>query len=189
MKCLKYALCAVVVFLASFTMAANFKVNTAKSKIKWVGKKVTGKHFGFISIKSGSFKFDKKKLVSGDISVDMKSIMVEDVKDPKWNKKLKDHLESKDFFHSSKHPLSKFKITKVDGEKVIGKMTIRGVTKEVQLPVKIVIKDDTLTAKAKVTIDRTDYGLKYKSGKFLKSLGDKMIYDNFNLELNLVANK
>ena len=34
-------------------------------------------------------------------------------------------------------------------------------------------------------IDRTKFGIKYSSGSFFKNLGDKMIYDNFSLTVNI----
>ena len=41
-------------------------------------------------------------------------------------------------------------------------------------------------ANAKLKIDRTKYGVKYASKSFIKNVGDKMIYDEFDLEVNLI---
>jgi hypothetical protein len=45
------------------------------------------------------------------------------------------------------------------------------------------IKTDgsTVTADAVVKIDRTKYEIKYGSGKFFENLGDKAIYDDFDI--------
>ena len=45
--------------------------------------------------------------------------------------------------------------------------------------------------KGKLIIDRTAYGLKYNSKKFFdaKALGDKIIDDNFEVDVNLIAKK
>ena len=40
-----------------------------------------------------------------------------------------------------------------------------------------------------MVVDRTRYDIKYGSGSFFDSLGDKTIYDEFTLNINLVANK
>ena len=42
-------------------------------------------------------------------------------------------------------------------------------------------------ANAKLKIDRTKYGIKYKSKNFIKNIGDKMIYDEFDLEVNTLS--
>jgi hypothetical protein len=42
-------------------------------------------------------------------------------------------------------------------------------------------------AKAKVTIDRAKYDVRYGSKSFFDNLGDKAIYDEFTLDLDLVA--
>jgi hypothetical protein len=36
-------------------------------------------------------------------------------------------------------------------------------------------------------VDRTKFEIKYRSANWVENLGDKAIYDDFELELNLVA--
>jgi len=50
---------------------------------------------------------------------------------------------------------------------------------------------DMLTAIATIVIDRSDYNVKYNSKSFfdVEALGDKMIYDEFTINLHLVAKK
>jgi hypothetical protein len=43
------------------------------------------------------------------------------------------------------------------------------------------------SAKATVTLDRTKWNVKYGSGKFFENLGDKLIYDDFTVELDVKA--
>ncbi|MDD5151626.1 MAG: YceI family protein, partial [Flavobacterium sp.] len=42
------------------------------------------------------------------------------------------------------------------------------------------------TATTTLTIDRTKYDIKYGSKSFFESIGDKAIYDNFDLTVSLV---
>jgi len=49
------------------------------------------------------------------------------------------------------------------------------------------IEGGVVNAAADFDIDRTQWDLKYGSGKFFENLGDKMISDNFNLKLKLIA--
>ena len=45
------------------------------------------------------------------------------------------------------------------------------------------------TATAKITLDRTDFDVRYGSGSFFDNLGDKTIYDEFDRQVSLVAGK
>jgi len=51
------------------------------------------------------------------------------------NKDRDQHLKSADFFDAENHPEITFKSKSYDGEKMVGDMTIRGVTKELVLDV------------------------------------------------------
>ena len=44
-------------------------------------------------------------------------------------------------------------------------------------------------ATADITIDRSDFNVRYGSGSFFDNLGDKTIYDEFDLSLKLVGTK
>jgi polyisoprenoid-binding protein YceI len=172
--------------------AANLEVDSSKSSVRWLGKKVTGAHNGTIALKSGQVELDGKNIKGGVFEIDMGSIIVEDLKDPEWNKKLNDHLKSDDFFGVATHPVSTFKITSVKPLKkkdstheISGDLTIKGITHPVTFPAKIEVKGNEASAKGKVTVDRTKYNIRYGSGKFFDNLGDKMINDEFQLELDL----
>ena len=46
-----------------------------------------------------------------------------------------------------------------------------------------------LSAIAKIIIDRTKWGVEYKSGNIFKDLGDKIIYDDIEFDIFLVSEK
>jgi polyisoprenoid-binding protein YceI len=129
----------------------------------------------------------------------MHSIVDEDLTDPGANQKLTGHLKSDDFFGVDKHPTATFKIveatpiaTQTPGgptHTVKGDLTIKGQTQSVSFPATITVAGDKGEANATVMVDRTLYGIRYGSGKFFQNLGDKMISDEFELRLKLVANK
>ena len=87
------------------------------------------------------------------------------------NQKRDDHLRSADFFYSEKFPKMTFEMTsyKVDGDEGIatGNLTIRGITKEVQLKVEDIgtVKDfknqNRVGFTLKGKINRMDYDLKW----------------------------
>ena len=52
-------------------VAQTKKVDISKSKITWVGKKVTGQHEGIVKLKDGYLVFKNKKIAGGKFTVDM----------------------------------------------------------------------------------------------------------------------
>lgn len=190
------------VLLSLGTMAGNseneklvLKVNTEESNVVWTGKKVTGKHYGNVDIKEGYLEVKNGKITAGNLKMDMNSITCTDLTDGEWNKKLVDHLRSEDFFSVEKFPTSTFIVTSFsennDGDEesynVEGDLTIKGITKKVSFPATFELKDSKLVAQGMAKIDRTQYDIKYGSGSFFKGLGDNMIYNDFEIEFNLVA--
>ena len=163
-------------------------VNIQESKIEWKGYKVTGSHTGTISIKSGNFDFDENGILTGgNFIIDMSTIEVTDLKGG-GAAKLKGHLTSADFFGVENHPEATFTITKVISRgtsnqyKIIGDLTIKNITKEIKFNADI----NESTATADIVIDRSDFDIRYGSGSFFDNLGDKTIYDEFDLSITLV---
>ena len=184
--------------LAILTMAAtapvNYSVDISSSAIVWKGYKVTGEHTGTVKVKSGDLQFTGGKLSGGTFTVDMTSISVTDL-EGEWAGKLEGHLKSDDFFGVKKYPTSSFKITRVIPQdtkgnyKIVGKLTIKNTTKEEKFFAKMTENNGKVTATGKITIDRSDYDVRYGSGSFFDDLGDKTIYDEFDLNVTLVAGK
>lgn len=186
MKILKtIAIALVIAAGTTVSVAQTKKINTEKSTIKWVGKKVTGEHTGNISFQEGVLLFKKDKLTGGNFTVNMTSITCTDLSG-EWRDKLIGHLKSDDFFGTDKFKTSKLvfkKITpKVNGVyTVTGNLTIKGITAPITFD--LAVKGNTATSALK--IDRTKYGIKYGSGSFFDNLGDKTINDDFELNVNL----
>lgn len=182
-----------VVALSAFknpTKPVTYTVDASKSTITWVGKKVTGSHNGTITLKSGTLNVNGKNVTGGGFIIDMTSI-----KDADGSAKLEGHLKADDFFGAEKFPTSNFVITKVAGSganvTVSGNLTIKGITKPLTFPATVAVNaDGTITATAaKIVVDRTKYDIKYGSKSFFESIGDKAIYDEFELAVKLVAKK
>jgi polyisoprenoid-binding protein YceI len=171
------------------------ELDTTKSTVKWLGKKVTGQHDGTIAVKGGAIEVDKNTVKGGTIEIDMTSIKVLDIKETEYNKKLNDHLNSDDFFSVAKHPVSTLKIKEakeLKGNKdatheIKADLTIKGITHPVTFPAKVDVKDGKASAKGKITVDRTLFEIKYGSGKFFQNLGDKMINDTFELDFDVTT--
>jgi len=167
-----------------------FKVNTAKSNLKWTASKVTGKHEGTVKLASGSLNSDGKHLTGGTFDIDMSTIKCTDIADAETAGKFVGHLKSEDFFGVEKHKTAHFVISKVTPKsgnevEVSGKMTIKGITKDITFPATVVHSAKAISTKAKITIDRTDFDVRFGSGKFFTDLGDKIINDEFIIDIDL----
>lgn len=170
----------------------NFKIEAQQSRVEWIGKKVTGAHNGTIAIKEGNFIFNDGKLSGGNVSIDTTSIIILDVTDPATNAQFAGHLASDDFFSSESFPTASLEITSVKQHSetsyhVEGNLTIKGITHSIGFDLKTTVTGETLTASGKILIDRTKYDMKFRSGNFFTNLGDTLIYNEFELNVNLVA--
>lgn len=173
---------------------ATLKVDTLNSNVQWTGYKVTGQHNGVVNIKSGALTYDEKGFFAGgSFEIDMTSIKCLDLQGETAGK-LEGHLKSDDFFGIAKFPTAKFVITKViprgkPGEyKIIGNLTIKSTTKEVKFDALLQeAEGGKIVATGDIKIDRSDFDVRYGSGSFFEGLGDKTIYDEFDLKVKLTA--
>ncbi len=161
------------------------EVKTSSSSVAWKAYKVTGSHTGTVDLVSGALLFDGDKLTGGEFMVDMTSLISTDL-EGEYKGKLEGHLKSDDFFGVEKHPSSKLVFTKVtstgkNSYEVTGDLTIKGITKPVTFDVSVYGSKATATMK----VDRAQYDVRYGSGSFFDNLGDKTIYDEFDLVVDL----
>ncbi|MFW2390235.1 MAG: YceI family protein [Polyangiales bacterium] len=103
----------------------------------------------------------KPQTVKVEANIDVTSLNTQ-------NAKRDGHLKSADFFDAAKYPMIRFTSIGVKAKgntlDVKGNLTMHGVTKLVTIPFKVAKGKngagvDTTTYKAKLTIDRNDYGV------------------------------
>ena len=182
--------------ISSFTITPHtndVKVNTKNSKLIWTGSKPTGSHTGTIDIVSGFLTFDHGNFVGGTFSIDMQSLATNDMSEES-NKKLDRHLKNEDFFDVEKFSDANLKITKVfkiddRNYSVLADLTMKGITNPISFEAEVTGSGNSFVAAAKFTIDRTKWGVEYKSGNIFKNLGDKIIYDDIEFDVFLISNK
>jgi polyisoprenoid-binding protein YceI len=186
MKNLKSIALSLVVLVSTITVNAQTKkIDVAKSKIEWVGKKVTGKHNGTVDFKEGSLVFKKKKVSGGTFTVNMTSLTATDLTG-EYKDKLDGHLKADDFFGTEKFPTATLSFKKISDKSanvytIIADLTIKGITKPITFD--LTVKGNSASTSFKV--DRTKYDIRYGSKSFFDSLGDKAISDDFELTVNL----
>jgi len=176
-------------FLISAIAQEKLVADKEKSQLQWLGEKVTGQHTGTVKLKSGWINMKENKIVSGEFNIDMTTIEESDD-----NAKFEGHMRSDDFFAVEKYPEAKLVITEsTPFEKgtatVKGNLTIKSFTNPVEFKTAIQKKDDGVWFFSNITIDRTKYDIRYGSGSFFEDLGDKTIYDDFKLKVNLLTKK
>lgn len=173
----------------------RYKIQPKNSKITWYAEKVTGSHYGDLSILNGNISVENNQIIAGTASVDMTSITVSDIEHAEYNAKLVKHLKGKDFFDTENHKAATFEMTKFVAKKgeedanyeIQGILTIKGISQPVRFPAKISFKENALQARGTIVFDRTKYDIQYRSGSYFDSLGDKMIYDEVRLKFELQA--
>lgn len=171
---------------------AKFEIQQASSTVNWTGKKVLGLHTGNINIANGFIEIMDNTIVSGEIQIDMTSIVITDIEDKKTHDDFLAHLKNDDFFSVDKFKTATLTITgssKIETNKfkIDGNLTIKDISHPISFISSVEIFTDTLHSLGEVVIDRTLYNIRYGSGKFIDNLGDKLIYDDFVLQFKLVG--
>jgi polyisoprenoid-binding protein YceI len=138
---------------------------------------------------SGSIVMDNQTLKSAEATIQVKSINT-------GIEKRDNHLRSPEFFDAANYPEIKFKSKRVvqsGGETfLIADFTMRGVTKELRLPVTLSgpAKDPggnvRLGLEARTKINRKDYGISFKG---VLDSGEPLVGDEVTLEINAEAVK
>ena len=165
---------------------ASYTINPDQSIIVWTGREVTtSKHFGNIYFASGQFEVKSGLISSGEFVVDMTTIDNQDLPEER-RARLEAHLKSDDFFSVESHPTALLSILSseslADGKWLVsGELTIKTFTH----PVEFEMLNSNDGWKANLVFDRSKYEVKFRSGTFFENLGDKLIYDDIELAINL----
>ena len=165
---------------------ASYTINPDQSIIVWTGREVTtSKHFGNIYFASGQFEVKSGLISSGEFVVDMTTIDNQDLPEERRGR-LEAHLKSDDFFSVESHPTALLSILSsesvADGKWMVsGELTIKTFTH----PVEFEMSNSNDGWKANLVFDRSKYEVKFRSGTFFENLGDKLIYDDIELAINL----
>ncbi len=177
------------------TNAAKLTVDTDNARILWEGTKPGGGHTGIIKLQKGYLQMTNGKISGGEFVIDMNSIENTD-QEGQDKEDLQNHLRSSDFFDADQFPTATFAITDakpLDGREdanylITGNLTIKGITKSISIPAKVQVAETYVEVETpKFTIDRTQWGITYKSG-IIGTAKDRLINDQIGLQIKLQAN-
>lgn len=181
---------AMVVLLLTETVGAaeTYKVDPLHSSLAF-----SVRHLGINNVKghfdefAGAIVLEDEAIKDAQCTIQAKSINT-------GVKMRDDHLRSADFFDAAKKPIIEFKAKgtqkKDDRTVLVGDFTIRGVTKEVQIPVKLSgpIKDQEgkmrIGLEGKHKINRKDYGINFNAAL---ETGVALVGEEVSIEVNIEA--
>ena len=139
-----------------------------------------------MNIKEGTLYIDNGNVKGGMFIMEMSSILVtdEDMSE-KGKRKLKKHLTNEDFFDTDNYPEAKLEITSSTADSLKANLEIKNITKSITIPYSLKKVNGKITANSSFSIDRTLWGITYKSGNFFSNLANRLIDDAIQFEIKL----
>lgn len=182
-----------------------FTIDSAGTTVNWRATHKGGfaPRFGTIAVDSGSLSVSNGNVTAGSFQIDLVSLKTDTASVTEPGKKASDldgHLKSPDFFNVAKYPKAHFVITKVApydstvqksllpgaSHLISGNLTLKDSTLNITFPAKITVSENEATAAAKFVIDRSAWGITYKTEG---SPENWMISKDIEIGLNLKATK
>lgn len=167
---------------AAATTGTAFAIDTAATSVQWRATHKGGfaPRFGEIKVTDGSLNVENGAVTGGSFKVNMNTLTTDPASVTEKDKKSTDldsHLKSPDFFDAAKYPDAKFVITSIapyDSTKeksllpgatnlISGNLTLKDSTLNITFPAQITVGEKDVTANAKFVIDRTAWGISYKT--------------------------
>ena len=181
-----------LISLSQAQAADVYKIDAVHSSISFsVSHLMVSRTTGVFNDYEGTITFDPKDLAASSAQVIIQTASIDT-----RSQKRDDHLRSADFFDAVTHPQITFKSKQFtssgDGYLITGDLTVKGVTKEVAIPVKIsgpVVSPFGATVigmTGQVTINRQDFGVSWNKNL---DAGGVMVGDNVDVQVNIEAHK
>jgi len=181
---------------------AEYAMNTEASQIMWRGTKPGGEHYGTVSASAGKIMVEDGNITGGNFTIDLNSIICEDLEGD-MNARLVSHLKSEDFFYTEQYPEAVFEIVSISeytGEnpasgvrpthEITGNLSMRGETKSITFPAMVKTEGNKFMAKTnEFSIDRTKWGVNFKSKSVFAEFKDDFINDMINLQFDVEFEK
>jgi len=174
----------------------TYLLDASASSMAWAGKKTLIKDYidrGTIGLSAGKTVVTGGVVASGSVTVDMTTIKTLSTGKGSGESMMETHIKSADFFDVQKHPTAVFVLTALTPHAgnlfaVDGTLTVKGITKPVAFSATVRADGNKLIMEApEVRLDRTEWDIRYASGKFFKELGDKVIDDIFTVSFTAVG--
>ena len=145
--------------VAGFSHGGNWKVDPAESKINFSIQGIFGTVHGHFSGLQATIHFNEKDLSKSSLSAYVQAKTVS----TGISLRNRDLRNKEEWLNTEKYPTISFKSEKIEktaiGYRVIGKLTIKGIERVVEIPFTFIGKASTGIFKGSFTIQRLDYKL------------------------------
>lgn len=182
----------------------TYRADVKKSAISWEAGKpaISGYvHHGEFSLQNGEVNLVGSEL-TGEFVIDVASLKVTSLGGGKAGQEslLEGHLKGERFFDVANSPVATFKITDVSPKtlpdmerseyEATGELTLKGQTHQVSFPMRVVVSEnDEVRVTAKLSIDRTKWGINFGSASIAEKITDNIIGDEVKLDLDVILSK
>jgi len=175
----------------------SYQADLDKSVIAWTGRNPNGGHFGTVRLADGRIDVAEGS-VTGDFTIDMRSIANVDLAGHELQPVLIAHLHSDDFFFTELFPRAKFSLRGLKPAEapylgtpnytVLGNLELRGIRADLTFPATVCpTQEGGLSAEAHFDIDRTRWQVNYGSARFFQHLGKHLVFDLISLQVRIIA--
>lgn len=174
--------------------SGGLRVDLVQSRVEWIGTKFRGRgrHEGFVRLLDATFASCTPAQCRGRFTLDMHNLEITDIpaSDPVPRRRLRDHLRSRDFFWTERYPVATFVLTgtrttdRADSVQATGELTLRNVTRPIEFPAQITYhRDREVHVRAALTIDRQEWGIRYR----FDPIRNELVDDEIQLVIVLVV--
>jgi polyisoprenoid-binding protein YceI len=169
--------------------------------VRWSAKKPLIESYvdrGIIPVESGEITVTADNLSTGSITFDVANIEATKTANARLGvERLTDHLRSEDFLAVEEFPTTKFTLTAAEAiasttdetdYELTGNLTLKGETNEISFPANVGMSElGALVVEENTEIDRSRWNIRYGSESFFDDLGDNLIANEVEIEIDLVA--
>lgn len=181
-----------LIFAGTAVGADQYKIDHSHSSVEFsVRHMVISNVKGGFDEFDGSILFDPENIENSSVEFSINTASINTKEE-----KRDDHLRSPDFFDAAKYPNITFKSSAIkktsDGHVAVGTLTIRGVSKQIELPFRLSGPvtnprgQAVLGVEVEYKLNRQDFGVSW-SQKL--DTGGLVVGDEVKVELNIEAQK
>jgi polyisoprenoid-binding protein YceI len=169
----------------------DFRIVSRASVLQWRGERISGEgHQGTVDVASGNIRVRDQRIEGGQIWLDMTSMKeTGEEREEETSSVVMGYLHSQRFFDTEKFPKALLTITGESQGMLLADLKIKDNTRAVMIPFHKSINGDTLRAGGSFAIDRTKWGLTYRSAGQTKDLGSLVIKDSIFFRTKVIAIK
>lgn len=176
----------------------NKDINLEASRVQWTGRNLLNKHFGTVALQSGSLNFADGQLKDGEIVFDLAQLVCSDLFGSELHDVLIAHLHNDDFLDLENHPTTTLTITSANpiagaaagapNLRLNCQLTLKGQTHPLLIEATSgMTPDGKAAAQTTFSIDRTQWGINYGSGKLFHRLAGHLVNDLIDFEVKIVT--